>query len=294
MVPNMFQSILKYKKYRYLKLSLLSVLASYILYLSQGSSQPANGGTLQGYILGIFATFLVLLLASLGIRKRKYSSNLGKLQGWTSAHIYLGTSLLLIASFHAAFQVGWNIHTLAYVLLLAVIFSGFYGLYTYLHYPRVLSINNTGGTQNTWLEEMGEVDDKIKAQASSCQIEMRLFVLSALKNTILSGNFYPQLRGKDLSKIREQSNKKLIPNKNQQRIIDAIATAIPQSMNQAESGALNQLLTLFSRRQRLLKIIRRNLQVRAYLKVWLMFHIPLTVALMAALIVHILVVFIYW
>lgn len=271
------------------------MIGSFILYVSQGPSQPANGGTVQGYVLGIFAALLILLLTYLGIRKRRYSSNLGQLQGWTSAHVYLGACLLLIASFHAAFQVGWNVHTLAYALMLAVIFSGFYGLYTYMHYPRVLSNNNTGGSQNIWLEELSEIDDKIKEISASCRLDVRLYILSAIKNTILKGKLYHQFRGTDYSKVREQSgNKKLVSNKDQQKVIDVIAKAIPRSINQAESGALNQLLTLFSRRQRLLRIVIRNLQVKAYLKVWLIFHIPLTFALLAALIVHILVVFIYW
>ena len=33
-------------------------------------------------------------------------------------------------------QVGWNLHTLAYVLMIVVIASGFFGLYSYLNNPR--------------------------------------------------------------------------------------------------------------------------------------------------------------
>jgi len=295
MAVNMYQSLLKYKKYRYLKASSILLIVCIVIYLSQGPSQPANGGTTQGYILGSIATFIILLLTYLGIRKRQYSSNLGNLQGWTSAHVYLGISLLLIASLHTDFQVGWNVHTLAYSLMLLVILSGFYGLYTYMHYPRVLSNNNTGGSQDVWLEEMSEIDDKIKEISISCRLNERLYVLSAIKNTSLKGGLFNQFKGKDYSKVREQEgNKKLVSNKNQQTVINILAQAIPKSISQSESSALNQLLTLFSRRQRLLKIIRRNLQIKAYLKMWLIFHIPLTIALLAALFVHILVVFLYW
>ena len=69
----MHQSLLNYKKFRYLKLTLIIVVISLVLYLSQGGAQPANGGTIQGYILGIFAAFLILLLTYLGIRKRSLS-----------------------------------------------------------------------------------------------------------------------------------------------------------------------------------------------------------------------------
>jgi hypothetical protein len=291
----MHQSLLNYKKFRYLKLTLIIVVISLVLYLSQGGAQPANGGTIQGYILGIFAAFLILLLTYLGIRKRSYSSSAGTVQGWASAHVFLGSSLLLIASLHAAFQVGWNVHTLAYVLMLIVIFSGFYGLFAYLHYPRELSINNFGGSQDDWIKELYEIDEKAKDLSGSCRSNIRLIVLSALQNTRLENKMIPQLRAKDSSKVIQQADKKnLVSNKNQERVIDILADAIPSSLKQAEADALNQMLSIFSRRQRLLKIIRRNLQIKAYYKVWLLFHIPVTIALLAALIVHILVVFIYW
>ena len=291
----MHQNLLKYKKYRYLKFSLLLLIASVILYLSQGQAQPANGGTLQGYVLGTVAAFLVLLLTYLGIRKRLYSSSTGTVEGWTSAHVFLGSALLLIATLHAAFQVGWNVHTLAYVLMLMVIFSGFFGLFAYLHYPRILSQNNAGANQDVWLQELHEIDNKIKDLSSSCRGNIRLLLLSALENTVLGDSLFSQLLGHDNSTVKLQSDtKKLVANSNQQQVIDIVAEHIPSSINQAEAGALNKILSLFARRQILLKKIRRNLQVKAYLKAWLVFHIPLSMALLAALIVHILVVFLYW
>lgn len=291
----MYQNILKYKKYRYLNLSLLVLIVSIVLYLTQGTEQPANGGTWQGYTLGIFAAALILLLTYLGIRKRSYSSRMGTVEGWTSAHVFLGTSLLLIATLHAAFQIGWNIHTLAYVLMVAVIISGFYGLFTYMHYPRVMSMNNSGGSQEAWLQELAQIDDEIKNLSGSCRADIRLLILSAIENTNISSGLFSQLRGKDSSKIKIQSiSDKLISNRNQQKIISYLASALPNSINHVEAAALDKILSKFSRRQRLLKIIKRNLQIKAYLRVWLLFHIPLTIGLLAALTVHILVVFIYW
>ncbi len=291
----MHQNLLKYKNYRYLKLFVLLLLGSIVLYLSQGDDQPANGGTMQGYVLGIISTVFILLLTYLGVRKRSYSSTMGTIQGWASAHVFLGSSLVLLATLHAAFQVGWNVHTLAYVLMLLVIFSGFYGLFAYMHYPGVMSKNNSGGSQEKWLEELKGIDEKIKNWSLSCSGNTRLMVLSAIENTVLDNTLYKQIRSKDRSKIQLDSNSKsLVLNRNQEKIIDILSQAIPNSNKQAEASALNEMLTLFSRRSRLLMIIRRNLQIKAFLKVWLLFHIPLTIALLAALIVHILVVFIYW
>ena len=290
----MQKNLLKYKNYRYLKLSVVLIVASIVLYFTQGEAQPANGGTWQGYILGTISALLILWLTYLGIRKRRYKSAIGTLQGWTSAHVYLGASLLILATLHTAFQVGWNIHTLAYVLMVIVILSGFYGLFSYLHYPQVQYKNQNNKTQKQLLEELGDIDLKIRQLSVSLTPQIRNVVISALDNTMLGGGILNRLKGKDQSKVYSINKNKLVSNKDQMLIIEMLSASIPKSSKQSEASALNEALALFSRRKRLLKIISRNIQIKAFYKVWLMLHIPATIALLAALIVHILVVFLYW
>ena len=57
------------------------------------------------------------------------------LLGWLSAHVYLGVVLVVVATLHASFQAGWNVHTLAYVLMLFVVLSGIYGVIMYARVP---------------------------------------------------------------------------------------------------------------------------------------------------------------
>ena len=79
------------------------------------------------------------------------ASNAGTVQGWLSAHIYLGASLLVVATLHAGFQVGWNVHTLALVLMLVVIFSGFFGVFAYVRYPTLMTRNRQDATRDAML-----------------------------------------------------------------------------------------------------------------------------------------------
>jgi hypothetical protein len=295
----MRESLLSWQRYRYLKASLLLGAASIALYLSQNPNgpQPRNGGTWQGYTLGTLGALLIVWLTVLGVRKRRYSSTMGTVQGWTSAHVYLGTLLLLVATLHCAAQFGWNVHTLAYVLMCLVIVTGLYGLYVYLHLPGGLSRNNAGKDREAWLQELAEVDEGIRKVLDRCDAHLQALVLSALDLTRLGGGVVDQLLARDRCRVRPYGalvGSRSVSNREQRVVIEELSTRIPDARKQAEAEVLNELLALFGRRRVILQLLGRDIQYRALLKIWLYFHIPLTISLLAALSVHILSVFIYW
>jgi hypothetical protein len=295
----MYQTILEWKNYRYLKLAVIAAIASIALYLSQGveSGQPPNGGTWQGYILGTVGALLIVWLSLLGIRKRRYHSTSGTVQGWTSAHVYLGAILLLIATLHCAVQFGWNVHTLAYGLMCIVVFSGIYGIYAYSSLPAKVISNRQNLSQKDWQEKLLALDKQIIAVANGCDADVQNLVLSALEQTRYGGTVWTQLTAGDGSKIVVPppfGSGKRVSNTNQDEIIDQLAKRIPRANKQAEALVLNQLLVAFGRRQFVLQTLRRDIQMQAELQIWLYCHIPLTIALLAALVVHIITVFIYW
>ncbi len=159
----MFENIFKYRGSRYLWWSLALVAISVGLYASHSASNPPSGSSWQGYTLGTVGALLIVWLAWLGIRKRRYASTVGTVQGWTSAHIYLGTAVLIIASLHSALEFGWNVHTVAYILMCLVIFSGFYGLHVYINYPHSLSDNRSGGSRQSLFAELYELNTRALA-----------------------------------------------------------------------------------------------------------------------------------
>jgi hypothetical protein len=295
----MRESLLSWQRYRYLHWSVLLGVASILLFVSQAADgpQPANGGTWQGYVLGTVGALLIVWLSVLGLRKRRYSSTMGTVQGWTSAHVYLGTVLLLVATLHCAAQFGWNVHTLAYVLMCLVIATGLYGLYAYMHIPNGLSRNNAGKDRQAWLEELAAVDDGIRKAMERCDANLQTLVLSALSLTRLGGGVVDQLLARDRCRVRPlgaDTDGKTVRNRDQGVVIDTLSRLIPDARKQSEAEVLNELLALFGRRQVILQRLRRDIRYRALLKIWLYFHIPLTVSLWVALGIHILSVFIYW
>jgi hypothetical protein len=61
-----------------------------------------------------------------------------------------------------------------------------------------------------------------------------------------------------------------------------------------EEDALRGVVQLLERKAAALARIRKAMRIRALLEVWLYVHVPITFALIAALVVHIISVFFYW
>ena len=158
-------SFLAYRSGRWLWISLASALLLVLHYLYYRSRTVAYGGTVEGLLYGVAGTGLIAILMYLGIRKRSYSSSSGTLQGWVSAHVYLGLLTLLIIPMHAGFRFGWDVHTLAYVLLVVVVLSGIVGIVLYRNIPSRLT-----------KFEAGQQADKIDGEIGRLLVDMRALV----------------------------------------------------------------------------------------------------------------------
>jgi len=158
------QSLLTYANYRWLKAAAFLVVLSIAGYAWYRPAGGPNGGTWVGYTLGTIGALLIVWLAWFGVRKRNYVPA-SLLLGWLSAHVYLGSTLIVVVTLHAAFQVGWNVHTLAYVLMLLVILSGFYGIYTYVRNPRAMTENLGEDTMDSLLLKIADLDKQARTLA---------------------------------------------------------------------------------------------------------------------------------
>lgn len=299
------ENILKYRNARYLWWALALGIGSIVLFFSQDPIEPRNGGTWQGYVLGVVGALLIVGLACLGVRKRSYRSRLGSVQGWTSAHVYLGTLLLLVATLHCAAQFGWNVHTLAYALMCLVIASGGFGVYTYLVHPRLLSDIRSGGSRDALFGELFELDKKGRELARQCDPEVQGAVLSGIARTALGGGVLAQLLGRDTSRfignpVDAPANGSTagaassVSNLDQQAVIDIVAQRVPRANKRTEVANLQALLSLLSRRQAILRRLRNDVRLQGWLRIWLYVHVPITLGLVAALTAHILATFVYW
>jgi len=293
----MHQSFLNFRGRRYLWISLGLCIAACIAYAWHAPRFTPNGGTWLGYTLGGIGAALILWLTALGIRKRSYAGTLGTVQGWVSAHIYLGLSLIVIVTLHTGFQFGWNIHTVAYALMCTVVVSGIVGMLTYVRMPVELSANRASLTREQMLGDLADVDARSLRVAQGLPATFSDAIRANRDRTHPGGNAWSILSGRDHSQVllpTPTGAAQLVANPGQARLLEWLGAELASSNEGERSRLLNDLLGLISARRVLLARLRRDAQIRGWLEAWLFVHVPVTFALLGALIAHVVSVFVYW
>jgi len=279
---RLHHSILAFKNGRYLKLALLACAAAIAAYAWHDPSSvylKPYGGTALGYALGTIGAALILWLLLLGLRKRSYTSNLGTVQGWTSAHVYLGASLLVVVSLHCGFEFGWNIHTLAYALMIAVILSGLACLFAYLRFPRFMTENLGDQTLQSLALRIADIDRLCLKLSLELPDAAAAAVERATRERI-GGSLLRELRAPYVPCPARTACSEL--------------RAFAGSLSEQQTEINQQLVSELTRKSALLDRVRLDLRLHALLRLWLVIHVPLSFALLAAVIAHVVSVFYYW
>jgi len=278
------ESFLGYRRARWLKIALVIVAACFVSYAMVDVEPRHNGGSWYGYALGTIGALLILWLTMLGVRKRAMTAGRWSLKGWTSAHVYLGLALIVVATLHTGFQLGWNVHTLAWGLMMLVILTGIFGIYVYATLPKALSANRFDEegsiTEKVMIEQLRQFDRQIHDAAQALDPEGTAIVDKSLKQNAFSGGFWARATNRHHSCATH----------------DALA-ALRKLRNfrpRLDDDPFEKVDALMSRKEALLDRLRRHLQLKTWLQAWLYIHVPATFALIAALSAHIVSVFFYW
>jgi hypothetical protein len=273
--PTDHESFLVHKGFRWLWIALLVCVAAGAGYAWSDVKPRPSGGSWYGYTLGTIGVLLIIWLALLGIRKRAMTEGRWSLKAWTSAHVYLGLSLIVVVTLHTGFQLGWNVHTLAYALMMLVILSGLYGITVYARLPERLSNNRGEMSKRQMVESLAAIDRQLDAAAQPLARDESDRVIAALEQDPFRAGVFARLFNS-------------YPGCRTRRALAAF------SADDARDDAEERVFGLLEKRGAQLKQIRRQMQLRAQLDVWLYVHIPTTVALLGALTAHIVSVFFYW
>ncbi|MCA1750065.1 MAG: hypothetical protein ABR601_03530 [Parasphingopyxis sp.] len=274
------RGFLAYRDMFWGKIALAILLLLVVTYLLVDVAPRPNGGSWYGYTLGTVGALLIVWLALLGVRKRAMTPGRWSLKAWVSAHVYLGLALAAIGTFHAGFQLGWNVHTLAWALMMLVILSGLFGVAAYAGLPRILSRNRDEATEEDMLATLHDIDRRLFDAAQPLDAETALRIDEAIAEDPFRGRLFHRLRGRYRG--------------------GGTAAAVEAVRARARSGAdpmddvLDRIEGLLARRQAAMARIRRHLRYKSILQIWLYIHVPMTFALIAALSAHIVSVFFYW
>lgn len=274
------EGFLRYRAGYWGKLALGISVTLIIAYLLIDIEPRHNGGTWLGYTLGTVGVGLILWLTMLGVRKRAMTPGRWSLKAWTSAHVYLGLSLIVIGTLHTGFQLGWNVHTLAWVLMMIVILSGIFGITVYGFLPRQLSSNRDETTEAQMLETVSDIDRQLFDAAQPLDGEEAAIIQEALDETAFDGGLRQRLSGKYRG--------------------GGTARALAEFRAHTSAGdhpldeLYDRLEALLARKQAALLRIRRHLRLKSMLQIWLYIHVPVTFGLLAALSAHVISVFFYW
>ena len=274
------ESFLRYRRYRWFKVATFLSLFFIVVYLFTDVSPRPNGGSWLGYILGTIGALLIVWLSLLGIRKRAMTRGRWSLKAWTSAHVYLGLSLIVIGTLHTGFQFGWNVHTLAWVLMILVILSGMYGISVYAVLPQGLSDSRSEMTGPQMIEAVNSLDKQIQQSAQPLSDEDSAVVLGSLGEDPFGGGVWRRLSGS-------------YPRCGNMAALQYMRERQEQSSGK-EQQAIEQVVGLLEKKAASLQRLRGYIRRRALLEIWLYVHVPLTFVLLAALTAHIVSVFFYW
>ena len=278
------ESFLTYGNGRWWKTAIVICVICFATYFLIDIQPRHNGGSWYGYTMGTIGFGLILWLTMLGVRKRAMTPGRWSLKAWTSAHVYLGLSLIVIATLHTGFQLGWNVHTLAYMLMMLVILSGMFGIYVYATLPKALSQNRYDEdgaiTEKVMIEQMKQLDRQIHDAAQPIDPEAAAIVERCLGEDVFAGSFWKRARNSypgDLTRTALTELRKL-----------------RNFRPRTEDDPFERVETLLTKKEALLAKLRRHLQLKSWLQAWLYIHVPATFALIAALTAHVISVFFYW
>ena len=193
-----------------------------------------------------------------------------------------------------------------------VVVSGIYGLIAYDRLPLEIARLREGSTRDAWIEELLDLNDQALKLAEPLGADAHRKVVGSVEKMQIGGSLRRQLYGPKVLRSSDDSRDAL------QKRIEALlkkpiaanrvdVSVMPQSTvmfmagqladserSETELQRLQQLLELIGRRNALAQRINRDIALHARLQVWLLLHVPLTFALIATLIAHIVSVFFYW
>jgi hypothetical protein len=163
---------------------------------------------------------------------------------------------------------------------LIVIFSGFFGVFAYLRFPALMTANMGEETLDSLVQKIADLDREIRRAAMAMSDEINAVAAESIKSTRIGGGVFAQfLHRPDNCPTRRAVN---------------YLEKIGKTLKGEEQKQNRDLYSLLLRKQKWVDRARSDVRFKALLDLWLYIHVPISFALLAALVAHIVSVFFYW
>ena len=287
--------------------SVVILVVSAVVYVPYafGATRP-SGGSVLGITYGVVGFAMMLYAGFLGARKKVPVWRLGRAQSWMRGHLWLGTLSFPIILFHSGLTFGGGLALVLMLLFTIVVASGIVGAYLQHTVPRRILRDVP---METIYEQIGHVREQLVDEADTLVAEacgklefVTVVPTAALASAGVERDNTPatdlastdRIDAEETAPLREFYKREMRPFVAKpvagHPLADpvtaglkfaAVRTQVPASLH----PALTDLENICEEERQLMR------QYRMYrlLHSWLVVHLPLSVALLALAVIHIVV-----
>jgi hypothetical protein len=267
------------------------------LYVAYARSWPGgpSGRTWPGMLFGVAGTLLMLFAGLLTVRKKTVRWRLGSLSLWLRGHLWLGTLSVPLVIYHAAFRWGGTLETLLWITLSLVIASGMIGIVLQNVLPRAMKMQLP---EEIVPDQFAAVCRRLVAIADETVTEQctGTAMAAAIQQTgedLTSPQTSPRdrLAGFYIHSVREflgteQANDSPFANAQQAQLaFERLRDSLPADFH----AVVDELETACDDRRR----IAQQARLHGLLHGWLKVHVPVSIALAAFTVIHIVTALYY-
>jgi len=299
-------------------------LGGWYAWASGHAEEWPGGSTPVGLTLGIVGGLLILSEFFLWPRKQVRSWRIGRVKHWMAGHIWLGLLTLPLLILHSGFLLGGTLSTVLTVLLVIVVLSGVWGLYLQQTIPKRMLDEVPGETIYSQIEHIShltkqEAERLVDATCGRAGLDQRdspdeaadydsapaYVVVGAVRSVgRLQGNVLqtsvPSSPVPGSEPLRIFFNQEVRP-----YLLRGFHSSSPLSSRSRAEGIFRDLRTqLDPRAHPTVEAIaaaceqrrQHDLQIRLHrwLHGWLLIHLPLSIALVILMFIHVYVALKYW
>ncbi len=269
---------------------------------------------------GIVGGLLILFEFALWGRKKVRAWRIGRVQDWMVAHIWLGLLTVPLLVYHSGFRWGGSLSTVLMVLFLVVIASGVWGLVLQQVIPTRMLNQVPAETIHSQIDRMVRIHDRgrpatgLVPPAAPCPARMSTrssseevaigapvshmtvgavqtvgsvqgkVLVTRVPRVAVPGSeplrelFRCEHRCRTCSKARSRGRRLILPNK-----AEFIFRELRNKLGPGTHEAIDILENLCDQRRQL----DRQKRLHCWLHNWLLVHLPLSVALVILMFVHV-------